>query len=245
MSMQPFDPLTPLQVQVYLRLDIAGLDVSISNTVVFMLLAVAIATLLLRWMVLPQARVPGRAQLLAEIFYTFIAGLTRSNIHRHSEQYVPAMFAVFIFILACNLIGLVPGAFTPTAQIAVTGTMALAIFAYTTGLRIRLHGWHFFLAFAPKGVPALLLPLIIPIEILSYMARPVTLAVRLFANMTAGHTALVAVAFLGLGTPLLASWIPLAFGAAQIALEIMIAFIQAYIFTILSCVYIDDALEQR
>jgi len=223
-------------------LELGGIDVSLTNASVAMLAAVFLATLLLRWMSSRMQMLPGRRQLLLEAYYGFVRDLVLHNISHGGERFVPGMFALFTMILACNLIGLVPGSFGPTTQIVITGTLAAAVFGYTIWLRIRLHGWGFFRAFAPKGVPLYVLPLIVPIEMLSFLARPVTLAVRLFANMTAGHTALVVLAVLGWGAPWFLAWLPLGFTVVQLAMEIIIAGIQAYIFTILSCVYIDDAL---
>ncbi len=219
-----------------------GQDLSLTNASLAMLAASVLSAALLARLSRPARRVPGTGQLLAEEYYRFVAGIVRANISRNAERYVPAMFTLFTLILASNLAGLVPGSFGPTTQIVITGTLALAVFVYTVGLRIRLHGWGFFRAFAPEGVPAYVLPLVVPIEMLSFLARPVTLAVRLFANMTAGHTALAVLAVLGLGAPWFLAWLPLGFTVVQIALECVIAVIQAYIFTILSCVYIDDAL---
>jgi len=127
----------------------------------------------------------------------------------------------------------------------VTGTLAAAIFGYAIALRFYRHGLGFFRAFVPSGVPKMLLPLMIPIELISFLARPLTLALRLFANMTAGHMALGVLAVLGLASPWFMRWLPLGFTALQIALELVISFIQAYIFMILSCVYIDDALSDH
>ncbi|HXH72316.1 MAG TPA: F0F1 ATP synthase subunit A [Mariprofundaceae bacterium] len=231
-----------LRVIVYHELHVVGVDLSISNTVLFMWLAVLVSCAVLLWMTSRLKTVPGKRQLLAEMLYGFIARIVDSNIRQGGERYLPVMFSLFVFILSCNLIGLLPGAFSPTAQIAVTGTLAVGVFAYATWLRFHLHGWRFFMTFAPRGVPILILPLLIPIELLSFLARPVTLAVRLFANMTSGHTALGVLAVLGFAAPWFLQWLPLGFTAVQIVLEFIIAFIQAYIFVTLACVYIDDAL---
>lgn len=234
--------LASLTVVIYQDLRLGILDLSISNTVVFMWGAIALTLLLLRWMTAGEALIPGKPQLIAELLYRFVENIVVSNIHQDGKRYMPIMFALFLFILACNLVGLAPGIFAPTSQIVVTATLATGVFIYALGLRISLHGWRFFATFAPRGVPWLILPLLIPIELLSFAARPVTLAVRLFANMTAGHSALGILAMLGFAAPWFVQWIPLGFTAIQIALELIIAFIQAYIFVTLSCVYIDDAL---
>jgi len=234
--------LEHFRVVIYHELHLGPLDLSISNTAIYMWIAVLLVVVLLYLMLMRPKLIPGPGQMIAEMLYGFVARQTQLNIHRESERYVPLMFTLFSFILSCNLVGLIPGAFTPTSQLAVTGTLAVGVFLYATGLRFYRHGWVFFRAFAPRGVPKILLPLMVPIEMISFLARPVTLALRLFANMTAGHMALGVLAVLGLAAPWFMQWLPLGFTVVQIALEMIIAFIQAYIFVVLSCVYIDDAL---
>jgi len=244
MKLDMSGPIEHFNVIIYQNISVGPLDISISNTAVYMWIAVALIVLLLHFMSRHPKVKPGQAQLLVEMLYTFIARQTRMNIQGESEKYIAIIFSLFVFILGCNLIGLVPGAFTPTSQLAVTGTLAIGVFVYATGLRFYKHGWGFFHAFTPKGVPKIMLPLMIPIELISFLARPVTLALRLFANMTAGHMALGVLAVLGMATPWFLQWLPLGFTIVQIFLEVIIAFIQAYIFVILSCVYIDDALAE-
>ncbi|ATX82603.1 ATP synthase F0 subcomplex A subunit [Mariprofundus ferrinatatus] len=245
MSLDMGGALEHFRVIVHYELHLGPLDISISNTAVFMWLAVAIVAGTLRLMLVRPELVPKPGQLLAEMLYGFVARQTCLNIHGEGEKYIPLMFTLFTFILGCNLVGLIPGAFTPTSQLAVTGTLAVGVFLYASGLRFYRHGWGFFHAFAPQGVPKIMLPLMVPIELLSFLARPVTLALRLFANMTAGHMALGVLAVLGLAAPWFLQWLPLGFTVVQIALELIIAFIQAYIFVVLSCVYIDDALADH
>jgi len=245
MSMDMSGLTEHIKVIIYHDLHLGPLDVSISNSAVYMWIAVALIVLLLHLMMKRPKLIPGPGQLLAEMLYGFVARQARLNIHGEGEKYIPLMFTLFTFILGCNLIGLIPGAFTPTSQLAVTGTLAVGIFLHAIGLRFYRHGWGFFNAFAPRGAPKIMLPLMIPIELLSFLARPVTLALRLFANMTAGHMALGVLAVLGLAAPWFIQWLPLGFTIVQIALEVIIAFIQAYIFVVLSCVYIDDALAEH
>ncbi|MDX8403318.1 MAG: F0F1 ATP synthase subunit A [Mariprofundaceae bacterium] len=235
-------PIEHFRVIIYHDLHIGPLDISISNTAVYMWIAIVLVVLILHLTMIHPRLIPGMGQLLTEMIYSFVARQTRLNIHSEGDRYIPLMFTLFTFILGCNLVGLIPGAFTPTSQLAVTGTLAIGIFLYATGLRLYRHGWGFFRAFAPPGVPKIMLPLMIPVELGSFLARPVTLALRLFANMTAGHMAIGVLAVLGLAAPWFIQWLPLGFTVVQIALEMIIAFIQAYIFVILSCVYIDDAL---
>jgi len=245
MNLDMSAPIEHFNVEIYHDLHVGLFDLSISNTAVYMWLAIVLVVLSLHLMTLRTRLVPGTGQLLAEMLYGFVAGQTRLNIHHGSEKYIPLMFTLFTFILGCNLVGLIPGAFTPTSQLAVTGTLAAGIFIYAIVLRFYLHGWGFFHAFIPAGAPKILIPLMIPIELVSFLARPLTLALRLFANMTAGHMALGVLAILGLAVPWFIQWLPLGFTIIQIALEIVISFIQAFIFMVLSCVYIDDALTDH
>ncbi len=237
--------LEHFKVIIYQDIHLGFLDISISNTSVFMWLAVIMVFLSLSLLLYRVNTVPTRAQLVVEMLYEFVAKQTVLNIQIEGEKYIPLMFTLFTFILGCNLVGLIPGAFTPTSQLAVTATLAIGIFLYAIWIRVQRFGFGFFRAFSPQGVPKILLPFMIPIELISFLARPVTLALRLFTNMTAGHTALGVIAVLGLATPWFAQWLPLGFSVIQIALEMFIAFIQAYIFVILSCVYIDDALTDH
>jgi len=245
MRMDMSAPIEHFKVIVYYDLHIGPVDVSISNTAVYMWIAIALVVLALSLMLLRPRLRPGSGQMIAEMLYGFIARQTRLNIHAEGEQYIPLMFSLFTFILACNLIGTIPTVFSPTSQLAVTGTLAIGVFLYASALGFYRHGWFFFHAFVPASVPKIMLPLMVPIELISFLARPVTLALRLFANMTAGHMALGVLAVLGLATPWFIQWLPLGFTVVQIALEVVIAFIQAYIFMVLSCVYIDDALAEH
>jgi len=228
--------LAHFQIRDYVNLSLFGLDVSISNAVVWMWVS-ALAAFAFFMLAFRRPRlVPGRMQMLAEVGYIFIIDMANKNIRPEGRRYFPVVFTLFFFILFGNMVGLIPGAFTPTSQIVVTATLALFIFAMTIVIRLVEHGLGFFRAFAPRGLPVLLLPLMVPIEMLSYVARPVSLAVRLFANMTAGHTVLAVIAVLGTAIPWLAAIIPMGLSVVLLAVEIIIAFIQAFIFTILACV---------
>ncbi|MDX8407325.1 MAG: F0F1 ATP synthase subunit A [Mariprofundaceae bacterium] len=241
--MATLQPLHPFEVHVLYPLQLFGVDMSITNTTLALFGSGVVAVLLLLMMMRQPQLLPGRIQLLAESYYLFVRRMTLNNIHGEGERYVPVIFTLFTMIAASNLIGLLPGAFTATSQIVVTGTLAVAVFIYTVGLRIGLHGWGFIWSFVPHGAPPVLLPLMVPIEVLSFLARPISLAVRLFANMTAGHTVLGVIAFFGLLAPWYIQWVPMSLSVVLLAVEIFIAAIQAYIFSVLSCVYIDDAIH--
>ncbi len=236
------DLMRSLTVRPVWETQILGLPLTLTNASISMLAACLLMVVVLRLLLRNPQLVPGHGQWLVEAYYCFIRNVVHHNISQAADRFVPALFTLFTLILGCNLIGLMPGTFGPTTQIVITATLAVAVFVYAIGLRIRVHGWGLFRTFAPRGMPMFVLPLIVPIEMLSFLARPVTLAVRLFANMTAGHMALAVLAVLGWSAPWAIKWLPLGFSMIQIGMEFIIAVIQAYIFIILSCVYIDDAL---
>ncbi|MDP7101384.1 MAG: F0F1 ATP synthase subunit A, partial [Rhodospirillales bacterium] len=190
----------------------------------------------------PRAGIPGRWQLLAELCYQFIAKMVNDNIGKEGHPYFPFIFTIFVFVLFGNFIGMLPYSFTFTSHIAVTLTMALVIFSLVTVIAFIKHGFHFFSFFLPAGVPIVLSPLMIAIEVISYFTRPLSLSIRLFANMMAGHTLLKVVG--GFVVPLgIFGVVPVAGLVAVTGLEFLIAFLQAYIFTILTCIYINDAIN--
>jgi F-type H+-transporting ATPase subunit a len=207
-----------------------------------MLLTVICATALMVLAVRPRAGVPGRWQLLAELSYQFIARMVSDNIGKEGRTYFPLIFSIFMFVLFGNLIGMIPYSFTFTSHIAVTLTMAVVIFLMVTVIAFMKHGLKFFSFFLPEGVPIILSPLMIVIEVISYFTRPFSLSVRLFANMMAGHTLLKVIG--GFVVPLgIFGIVPIAGLVAVMGLEFLIAFLQAYIFTILTCIYINDAIH--
>jgi len=158
-------------------------------------------------------------------------------------RYFPFISSLFIFILFSNLLGLIPGSYTVTSQIVVTGVFAIAVYGLSLVIGFQLHGVKFLGILVPPGTPGWLLPLMIPIELISQLARPISLAVRLFANMTAGHVILGVLFGLTIGGGLLIGWLPFSFTIVLYGLEVGIAFIQAYIFVVLTCVYIGDAIH--
>jgi F-type H+-transporting ATPase subunit a len=179
---------------------------------------------------------------MAELSYEFVVNLIRDTVGSEGRRYFPFVFTIFMFVLFGNMLGMVPYSFTFTSHIIVTFAMALVVFVGVTILGFVKHGLHFFSFFVPPGVSIAMWPLLIPIEILSYFSRPISLSVRLFANMLAGHTLLKV--FAGFVPALgLAGVLPLAFVTALSGLEIVIAFLQAYVFAILTCLYINDALH--
>jgi F-type H+-transporting ATPase subunit a len=236
------NPLDQFVIQAWVPIKIGDFDASFTNSSAFMLLSVICATALMVLAVRPRAGVPGRWQLLAELSYQFIAKMVTDNIGKEGRSYFPLIFSIFIFVLFGNLLGMIPYSFTFTSHIAVTLTMALLIFIMVTLIAFFKHGMKFFSFFLPEGVPIILAPLMIAIEVISYFTRPFSLSVRLFANMMAGHTLLKVIG--GFVVPLgIFGFVPVAGLVAVMGLEFLIAFLQAYIFTILTCIYINDAIH--
>jgi F-type H+-transporting ATPase subunit a len=224
---------------------IAGLDISINNAVVAMWVGLAIvAGSFLLAVSRGISPIPGKLQSILEISLEFIRSMVYEFIgEEEGKRYVPFIASLFLFILACNLIGLIPGSYTITSQLAVTAAFAVGIFFMTLVIGFGKHGMHFLGILVPPGVPKIMIPLMVPIEIISMLARPISLAVRLFANMTAGHTVLAVLFGLAMTGPLWLGWLPFGFTIVINGLEIAIAFIQAYIFTTLTCVYIGDVIK--
>lgn len=244
------DPLHQFQINPIVQLVIAGYDVSFSNSALFMVVAALLVYGLLTFGMNARALVPGRLQSLAEMFYEFVASMVRENAGHDAKPYFPFVFTLFMFILFGNMLGMIPYTFTFTSHIIVTFAMALTVFVFVTVLALMKHGLHFFSFFMPHGAPIALAPILIPIEVISYVMRPVSLSIRLFANMMAGHTMLkvfagFTVLMIGaLGSVgFLAGLVPIAINIALTGFEFLVAFLQAYVFSILTCLYIRDALE--
>jgi len=218
-----------------------GLDLSINQGVLTMWLAVAALFALFAVAAARRERVPGMVQNLAEIGVEFIRDMAEDNIGPNGTRYVPFLISLFLFVLFLNLWGLLPGQFTVTSQLVVTATLALIVYAISLGVGFFKHGIGFLRILVPGGTPGWLIPLMIPVEILSQLARPLSLAVRLFANMTAGHTILAVLFGMVVSLPIWVKWLPFGLTVVIYALELFIAFIQAYIFVMLSCVYFGDA----
>ena len=236
------NPLAQFEIQHLIPIKLGNLDASFTNSSLFMVLTVLAATALMVLAVRPRAAVPGRWQLLAELSYEFIAKMVSENIGKEGKPYFSFIFSIFMFVLFGNFLGMIPYSFTFTSHIAVTFAMAIMIFIGVTILGFVRHGMHFFSFFAPPGTPVVMLPLLVPIEIISYLSRPISLSVRLFANMLAGHTLIKVIAgFIALLG--VAGVLPFALVVALTGLEILIAFLQAYVFAILTCLYINDAIH--
>jgi len=225
------------------EIKIAGVDISFTNSSLFMFLSAGIICIFLFFGTKEKKLIPGKIQLIAEIFYNFIAKMISDTAGPKAKPYFPFIFSLFIFVLFCNMVGMLPYSFTVTSHIIVTLIMAIFIFVAVTLIGFMKHGFKYLKIFLPSGVPALLLPLITVIEIISYLSRPVSLSVRLFANMMAGHTMLKVFGGFVISLGLLGGWLPLSFSVALTGLEILVAFLQAYVFAILTCIYLNDALN--
>src|SRR5256884_5128979 len=279
------NPLHPFELHSYVPLSLFGLDVSLNKAVIMMWVVIAVASGLLYMAGRQRRLVPTRLQSMAEVLVEFIRNMILDTMGEQGMRFFPFVATLFVFILFCNLLGLIPGTYTVTSQIVVTGAFALFVYSMSIVVGFVLHGIKFLGILMPAGTPVLLLPLMVPIELVSQLARPLSLAVRLFANMTAGHTILAVLFGVGVSIPLIAAplavkngllilmvvfifgwrrgiaapgtwglvgmcilipviltviwsrWLPFAFSIAINGLEVGIAFIQAYIFTILTCVY--------
>jgi len=236
-------PLEQFKIIRHIDMDVAGLDFSFTNSSLWMVIGIALVTLLMTQGMKARALVPGRLQSMAELLYEFVAGLLQENAGKKGMQYFPFVFTLFMFILIANLLGMLPIAFTTTSHIVVTFALAMLVFVIVNVIGFARHGLHFFSLIVPAGVPWYMQILLVPIELLSYLTRPISLSVRLFANMLAGHTMLKVFAGFVIGLGLVGGWLPLAFIVAFTGLEVMIACLQAYVFAVLTCIYLNDAIN--
>ena len=235
-------PLHQFVIERLVPLHVGSLDLSFSNSALFMAVSVAVITAFLTLSMSGAKLVPTRWQSAAELSYEFIANMIRDNVGSAGKAYFPFVFSLFMFVLFGNLIGMVPYSFTYTSHIAVTFALAAFIFIGVTLIALARHGWHFFTFFAPKGMPLVLQMLLVPIEVISYLIRPMTLSIRLFANMMAGHPMLVIFAGFVVAMGVFGI-LPLALNVFFILLELLVAVLQAYVFTILTCIYLHDAIH--
>ena len=233
------------QIKRLIPIDLFGWDVSFTNASLFMVIAMAIIPLFFLVAMNRRSLVPGRLQSTAELSYEFIANMVRENVGEAGMKYFPWVFTIFMFILVLNLLGLLPYSFTVTSHIIVTFALAAMVWLIITAIGFRNHGVGFLKLFVPSGVPWWLMPIIIPIELISYLIRPVSHSVRLFANMMAGHAMLKVFAGFVVGLGLIGGWAPFVFLLGFTGLELVVAFLQAFIFTVLTCIYLNDAVNMH
>lgn len=243
------DPIHQFQIVKLLPLEIGGFDVSFTNSSLFMMLTVVVSASFLILSTSGRGLIPGRMQSISEMVYEFIANMLRDSAGDEGMRFFPLVFSLFVFILIANLFGMFPYFFTVTAHIIVTGALALLVIGIVIVYGFWRNGLGFLKLFVPGGVPPVLAIIIVPIEVLSFISRPLSLSVRLFANMLAGHITLkvfagfvVTLSALGFGG-VVGSILPLAFTVALTALEFLVAFLQAYVFAILTCMYLNDAIH--
>jgi len=225
------------------EINLGNINLSFTNSSLFMTISGILILSLLFLGTKKKSLIPSKVQLVTEISYVFIAKMINDTAGSNAKSFFPFIFTLFMFVLFCNMVGMLPYSFTVTSHIIVTFVLAAVVFIGVTVIGFIKHGFKYLELFVPKGVPIVLLPLIVVIEIISYLSRPVSLSVRLFANMMAGHTMLKVFGGFVISLGLLGGWLPLSFSVALTGLEILVAFLQAYVFAILTCIYLNDALN--
>ena len=225
------------------EINLGEINLSFTNASLFMTISSILILLFLFLGTKKKSLVPTKIQFITEASYTFVAKMINDTAGSSAKSFFPFIFTLFMFVLFANMVGMLPYSFTVTSHIIVTFVLAAMVFIGVTILGFIKHGFKYLEIFVPKGVPIILLPLIVIIEIISYLSRPVSLSVRLFANMMAGHTMLKVFGGFVISLGLLGGWLPLGFSVALTGLEILVAFLQAYVFAILTCIYLNDALN--
>jgi F-type H+-transporting ATPase subunit a len=237
------------QIAPLIPFNLGGVDLSFTNSSLWMLIGAVISIVGLTIAAERKAMIPSRLQAGAESLYNFIDSLITDNIGAGAKQYFPLVFTMFVMVLVGNMLGMIPYSFTYTSHLAVTAAMAILVFVIVLIFGFAKHGTHFFSLFVPSGVPGWLLPLVVAIEFISFLSRPITLSVRLFANMVAGHVLMKVIAGFAImfatvgGAAWIATVLPVAFNIIIIGFEFFIGFIQAYVFAVLTCIYLKDTME--
>ena len=243
------DPIHQFQIQKIFPIEVGGMDFSFTNSSLFMALTVAAASAFLIFSTSGRGLVPGRLQSISEMAYEFVASTLRSAAGTDGMRFFPLVFSLFMFVLVANLFGMFPYFFTITSHIIVTFALAMLVILTVIFYGFMRHGMSFLKLFIPSGVPGALIPLVTMIEVISFLSRPISLSVRLFANMLAGHITLkvfsgfvVSLGAMG-AVGIFGAILPLAMTVALTALEFLVAFLQAYVFAVLTCMYLNDALH--
>jgi F-type H+-transporting ATPase subunit a len=238
------NPMTQFNVhRIGPEIKIGAFDISFTNASLFMILSSVAILLIFNIGSKKNSLLPNKIQLLAELSYTFVSKMISDTAGSKAKPYFAFIFSLFMFVLFCNMFGMIPYTFTVTSHIIVTFVLASFIFIGVTVIGFIKHGFGYLKLFVPSGVPAILLPLIVVIEIISYLSRPISLSVRLFANMMAGHTMMKVFVGFVISLGIVGGWLPLSFSVALTGLEILVAFLQAYVFAILTCIYLNDAIN--
>jgi F-type H+-transporting ATPase subunit a len=243
------DPIHQFQIAKLIPIEIGGMDFSFTNSAAFMVATVAVAGAFLYLTTSSRGLIPSRLQSLSEMSYEFVANMLRDAAGKQGMKFFPLVFSLFMFVLVANLLGMFPYFFTITSQIIVTFCLAMIVILTVVIYGLYKNGLHFFNLFVPSGVPFVLLPLVVAIEVISFLSRPISLSVRLFANMLAGHITLkvfagfvVSLSAFG-GVGIAGAVLPLGMAVALTGLEFLVAFLQAYVFAILTCIYLNDAIH--
>ncbi|MDX8524364.1 F0F1 ATP synthase subunit A [Mesorhizobium sp. MSK_1335] len=243
------DPIHQFQIHPIIPLHIGGYDLSFTNSSLFMVVTIVVASAFLYMSTASRALIPGRLQSVSEMAYEFVSNMLRDSAGKHGMQFFPLVFSLFMFVLVANLLGLFPYFFTVTSHIIVTFGLAALVISTVIVYGFMKHGFGFLKLFVPQGVPFVMMFLVVPIEVISFLSRPISLSVRLFANMLAGHITLkvfsgfvVSLSALG-AVGVAGSVLPLAMAVALTALEVLVSFLQAYVFAVLTCMYLNDALH--
>ena len=245
---QAIDPIHQFRIEPLIPLHIGGLDLSFTNSALFMVIVLALVVLLMVVGTSGSALVPGKVQSAAEMGYEFVGNMVKQTAGEEGMRFFPFVFSLFLFVIFSNVMGLVPYSFAVTAQIVVTFALALLVIGVVIVYGLIRHGTHFLGLFVPKDVTPVLLLILVPIEIISFISRPISLSVRLFANILAGHITLkvfgaFVASLLGAGAFAVIAPLPLAMTVVLTAFELLVAVLQAYVFAILTCVYLNDAIH--
>ena len=238
------NPMTQFNVyRIGPEIKLGAFDISFTNASLFMIISSLAILIIFNIGSRKNSLLPNKIQLLAELSYTFVSKMISDTAGLKAKPYFAFIFSLFMFVLFCNMFGMIPYTFTVTSHIIVTFILAAFIFIGVTIVGFAKHGFGYLKLFVPSGVPSVLLPLIVVIEVISYLSRPVSLSVRLFANMMAGHTMMKVFGGFVISLGIVGGWLPLSFSVALTGLEILVAFLQAYVFAILTCIYLNDALN--
>lgn len=243
------DPISQFKISELLPINIGSLDLSFTNSSLFMIATVVSASAFFYLTTSSRGLVPSRLQSVSEMAYEFVASMLRDAAGTQGMRFFPLVFSLFVFVLVANLFGMFPYFYTVTSSIIVTFCLAMLVIGTVIIYGFAKHGLGFLKLFVPEGVPGVLMPLVIMIEVISFLSRPISLSVRLFANMLAGHITLKVFAgfIVSMGTMgflgFLGAALPLAMTVALTGLEFLVAFLQAYVFAVLSCMYLNDALH--
>ena len=245
---QGIDPIHQFRIEPIIPIHIGGLDLSFTNSSLFMVIVLGLACAMMVLGTSGNALVPGKIQSAAEMSYEFVGNMIRQTAGTEGMRFFPFVFAIFMFVIFSNVVGIIPYSFAVTSQIVVTFSLAILVIAVVIIYGVMRHGTHFLNLFVPSGVSPVLLPFIVLIEVISFVARPISLSVRLFANMLAGHITLkvfgaFVASLLGAGAFAVIAPLPLAMTVILTGFELLVAVLQAYVFAILTCVYLNDAIH--